>query len=92
MVKAGFYWNPAGWEIVTAKKGTALPGAAETRYLRLPLVLMMIVGPILGALMVVFLPLIGFVILFGFAGVKLAHLCRMALAPLAGETRAVDRR
>ena len=87
-VKAGFYWNPAGWEIVSlAKKGEALPGTKETRYLRLPLVLLMIAGPILGGLLVVFLPLIGFVMLFGFAGVKLVAMCRRALATVTAEER-----
>ena len=38
-------------------------------------------------LMVAFLPLIGFVMLFGFTGAKLA-MCRKALGALAAETRA----
>lgn len=89
-VKAGFYWNPAGWEITTTKKGATLPGPKGTRYLRIPTILLMVVGPVLGALMVVFLPLIGFVMLFGFAGVKLMHLVRHAVAPMA-EAEAVHR-
>jgi WYL domain len=60
LVKAGFYWNPAGWEITTTKKGEALPGTKENRYLRIPTILLMVVGPLLGALMLVFLPLIGY--------------------------------
>ena len=91
-VKAGFYWNPAQWEIVSlAKKGGALPGTKEMRYMRLPLILLMIAGPVLGGLLVVFLPLIGFVMLFGFAGAKLLAICRAAFAATATETRAVHK-
>jgi hypothetical protein len=43
IAKAGFYWNPAGWEITTTKKGEALPGTKETRYLRIPTILLMLV-------------------------------------------------
>lgn len=82
MVKAGFYWNPARWEITTAKKGGTLPGTKDLRYFRLPLALLMIAGPFLGGLLVIFLPLIGFVMLFGFAGLKLVIMCRRALGVL----------
>jgi len=84
-VKAGFYWNPAAWEITTAKKGGVLPGDADAHYLHIPTLLLMLVGPVLGGLMVVFLPLIGFVMLFGFTAVKAVHLIRHALTPLAAE-------
>lgn len=88
VVKAGFYWNPAEWEIVTTKKGEALPGTKETRYLRIPTLLLMAVGPILGALMVVFLPLIGFVMLAGFTGVKVVATCQRVLGAVAAENEA----
>lgn len=88
MVKAGFYCNLAGWEMVTAKKGEALPGTKETRYLRIPTLLLMAVGPILGALMVVFLPLIGFVMLAGFSGAKVVAVCRRVLNTVAAENEA----
>lgn len=84
-VKAGFYGNLERWEIVTARNAEMLPGGKETWYLRIPTLLLMVAGPLLGALMVVFLPLIGFVMLFGFAGVKLVHLVRYAVAPMAAE-------
>ncbi|MBI4515583.1 MAG: hypothetical protein HY699_07185 [Deltaproteobacteria bacterium] len=72
VVKAGFYWSPARWEIVPiAKGGGMLPGTADNRYIRLPLLLLMAVGPFMGALYVMFLPLLGFAMLFGFGGKKL---------------------
>ena len=45
-------------------------------------------GPVLGGLMVVFLPLIGLVMLFGFTGAKLVAMCRKALGAFAAESRA----
>lgn len=82
-VKAGFYWTPARWEIVTIpKEGGMLPGAEETAYVKLPVTLVMLVGATLGAGYVMFLPLIGFVIFFGFGGKKLWRLAGKALRRL----------
>jgi hypothetical protein len=79
-VKPGFYWNPAKWEIMTIeKKGTKLPGGGELSYHRTPLPLVLMLGPIMGAAYVMFLPLIGFGLFFGFLGKKaLPHFNRAA--------------
>ncbi len=79
-VKPGFYWNPAKWEVTTIeKKDAALPGGEEINYHRVPLLLVLMLGPILGAAYVIFLPLIGFGLFFGFVGKKaVAHLHRVA--------------
>ena len=89
-VKAGFYWTPARWEITTVpSEGGMLPGGGEITYVRFPVTLMMLVGATLGAAYVIFLPLIGFVIFFGFAGKKLWLLLGKALRPmLANPARA----
>jgi hypothetical protein len=81
-VNPGFYWNPAKWEVTTVeKKGTTLPGGEETNYHRIPLPLVLALGPIMGAAYVIFLPLIGFGLFFGFLGQK----------ALAGMNRAAAR-
>ena len=59
-----------------------LPGGEEITYVRLPVTLVLLVGAMLGAAYVIFLPLIGFVIFFGFAGKKLWHLLGKALTPM----------
>jgi hypothetical protein len=70
-VNPGFYWNPAKWEVTTVeRKGTTLPGGEETDYHRIPLPLVVALGPIMGAAYVIFLPLIGFGLFFGFLGKK----------------------
>jgi hypothetical protein len=82
-VEAGFYWTPARWEIITVpREGGMLPGGEEFTYVRLPVTLVMLVGAMLGGGFVIFLPLIGFVIFFGFAGKKLWHLLGKALTPM----------
>ncbi len=73
-VRSGYYWNPGKWEVVpVARDGETLPGARAERYLRIPLLLVLLALPAMGGLFVVFLPLIGFLLTF-----------RAALRPIAG--------
>lgn len=78
-VKAGFYWNPQGWEVhpIPGKGGT-LPGEAETHYYRIPMLLMLFGAPLLGLVYVIFLPFIGFAMVFSFLGQKLYYLLQRA--------------
>lgn len=83
-VKGGLYWSPARWQIVAVpKEGGALPGEAPAQYIKVPAVMMLVLGPIMGGLLVVFLPLIGFAMLFGFGGAKLVAMARRSVRPLA---------
>ncbi len=69
-VASGYYWNPRKWEVeVVPQEGGRLKGAAEARYVKLPFPVLFVVVPLLGALFLMFLPLIGFA-LFGYAIVK----------------------
>jgi hypothetical protein len=82
-VKGGFYWRPSEWEIVTVpREGGTLLGTADMRYVRLPVLLILVLGPFMGALYVVFLPFIGFAMLLGFAGHKLLGIVRSAMENL----------
>ena len=93
-VKGGLYWGLAEWHILPIpKEGGVLPGEPETRYLRVPLVMMLILGPMMGALLVVFLPVIGFGLLFGFGGVKLYAAARkLAVGTLAEQEAEAGRK
>jgi hypothetical protein len=84
-VRAGFYWNPAEWEIVAVdgRSGGVLPGGSERRYFRVPVLLMLALAPVMGGLFVVFLPLIGFTLLIQ-QGVKLALRGARSAGPAAG--------
>jgi len=69
-VAGGYYWNPRNWEVeVVASEGGRLKGAPNAKYVKLPFPLLFVVVPLLGALFLMFLPLIGFG-LFGYAIVK----------------------
>jgi hypothetical protein len=86
VVKGGFYWSPSRWEIATIPKGGGvLPGEKGVRYIRLPLVLLMLVGPFMGALYVAFLPFIGFALVLGFGGMKLLAVARKFVGSIAAE-------
>ena len=74
MVKGGFYFSRDKWDIVTVSgKEGLLPGAAGQRYLRLPVLAVLLLAPLLGGLFVVFLPFIGFALV-------LQHLARLSLS------------
>ena len=69
-VAGGYYWNPRNWEVeVVPSEGGRLKGAADAKYVKLPFPVLFVVVPLLGALFLMFLPLIGFA-LFGYAIVK----------------------
>jgi hypothetical protein len=77
LVKGGFYWNQAQWHLenVEGKSGT-LPGDDDTRYARVPTLMLFVLAPLMGALFVVFLPFIGFALLIGMLGAKALGLFR----------------
>jgi len=72
-VRTGFYWNLRGWQLLTVpKQGGLLPGGTDDRYVRIPVLLMLLVAPLMGALYVIFLPFIGFAMLASFVARKSA--------------------
>jgi hypothetical protein len=64
MVRGGYYWNMQKWDatFVEGKEG-ALPGSAKETYRRVPVPLLLLGAPIMGALFVMFLPFIGIALL-----------------------------
>ncbi len=80
--KNGFYWNLGKWEMtMVPRQGGILPGGASERYLKVPVVALLVLAPLMGAAYAMFLPFIGFAMLFTFLGKK-------ALA--MGRSEAVD--
>lgn len=88
-VKAGFYFNKATWEIVTVsgKRGGVLPGDPKAEFLRIPAVAMLAGAPILGAAMVIFLPVVGFTML---AATAFKKVFRTSPAPKPAHVRSGD--
>jgi hypothetical protein len=73
-VQSGYYLSRSTWEIVPVRHdGERLPGAAADHFVSLPLAAVFAVMPVLGGLMVVFLPFIG-----------LALVAKQLAKPLAG--------
>ena len=72
--KGGFYWKKGEWEIVTVEgKNGMLPGGNECEYMRIPGVLFVPLAMILGGAFVIFLPFIGFAMLFTMIATKVAQ-------------------
>ena len=69
-VKGGFYFNQQSWDLVTVSGKTgALPGTAKDLHLKIPVLLMLLAAPIIGASLVMFLPFAG-IALFIHAGYR----------------------
>jgi hypothetical protein len=59
-VQGGYYLSKSNWEIFPIEKdGQKLPGAASEHFVRLNTAAALMLMPVLGGLMVVFLPFIG---------------------------------
>lgn len=61
LVKAGFYFNLESWEIqtISGRESGTLDGTPEARFLRVPVLAMLLLAPFMGALFAMFLPFIG---------------------------------
>lgn len=60
-VKSGYYLNAKSFSFANIEKdGGTLPSGAETRFVRVPVLLAMAAAPALGGLFVVALPFLGF--------------------------------
>jgi len=63
--RVGFYFNTRTWEMdLHRKDGGALPGGERDRYLRVPALALLFLGPVMGFFFVIFLPFIGFALVF----------------------------
>ncbi len=67
----GYYLNVAKWDFTHVARGAALPD--EGSFLRLPLPIVLGLAPVLGLLMVMFLPFIGFALTIGLVAKKTAE-------------------
>jgi hypothetical protein len=69
MVKGGFYFNRDKLDLITVSgKEGLLPGADGQRYLRVPVLAVLFLAPVLGGLFVMFMPFIGFALVFQHLG------------------------
>lgn len=86
--KAGTYLGVTGGEWVTIPKGGGvLPGKPEARYLRTPLPLLVVLGPLAGLAYIIFLPMISILVVAQLSVRKMAAKVGAAVAGL-GKKRA----
>ncbi len=82
--KSGFYWNLGKWEMtMVPKQGGILPGDSNERYLKVPVLALLVVAPLMGAVYAMFLPFIGFARLFTFLGKKALAIGRSGAVDVA---------
>jgi hypothetical protein len=83
LVRGGFYFNRDKLDLVTVSgKEGLLPGAEGQRFLRVPVLAVVLLAPVLGGLFVMFMPFIGFALVF-------QHLGRLMLAGVKRTGRAL---
>jgi hypothetical protein len=79
-VKAGFYFNTGSWEVTTVSgQGGVLAGAVDHRYLRVPLPMLLVFAPLMGAAFAMFLPFIGIALVLDFVAKRAWAACREAV-------------
>jgi len=82
--KSGFYWNLGKWEMtMVPRQGGLLPGDAGDKYLKVPVLALLVLAPIMGAVYAMFLPFIGFALLFGYLGKKAYAATRVGVSGVA---------
>ena len=78
--KAGFYFDMNSWHVTTLSgEGGVLPGTSDTRYLRLPLPVLLVAAPLMGAAFAMFLPFIGIALVLDFVAKKAWKVTREAV-------------
>ena len=69
-VEGGFYFDQQSWDLVTVSgKHGVLPGTSRDLHLKIPVLLMLLAAPVIGATLVMFLPFAG-IALFLHAGYR----------------------
>jgi hypothetical protein len=74
-VRFGFYWNLREWSAqIVPKEGGVLEGTNSVVYLRLPLLALLVLAPLMGAVYAFFLPFIGFAMVLMYLAGRLRSL------------------
>jgi hypothetical protein len=72
------------WDMtMVPAEGGLLPGGTDRTYTRIPTFLFLLMAPIMGALYVVFLPFVGFALVFSYAFRGLRHMAADAFMNVA---------
>lgn len=61
--RRGTYWSFGSGELLRLREEGTLPGPPGRRWIRLPAVLLLLLGPVLGLVFLLFLPIAGIVLI-----------------------------
>ncbi len=87
-VLPGIYCSLSSGELLQRSiQDPVLPGDVDTRYIRLPAPIVLVVGPLMGLAFVVFLPLVGIVVPLAFAAQWITRLLSRAARKIARDSR-----
>ena len=76
-VRFGFYWNVKEWEAqIVPKEGGELKASDQVTFVRLPLLALLVIAPVMGALYAFFLPFIGIAMVLMYLAGRLRGLFR----------------
>jgi hypothetical protein len=90
-VRFGFYWNLKEWEAqIVPKEGGELKGDADMTYVRLPLLAVLMLAPLMGALYAFFLPFIGLAMFAMYLAGRLRGLFRTTPPAVGAEGDAAE--
>jgi hypothetical protein len=85
-VERGFYWNVKGWEAQPISTGGGvLKGAPGDTFVKVPLLAVLFLAPLMGAVYAIFLPFIGFAMVAMYLGGMLKR--KVTGTPPASEAR-----
>ena len=83
-VKKGYYFDMKRWALQTvARDGDPLPHTAAHVYFHVPLLFVFVIAPLMGAAFLMFLPFIGFYVVFQAALRPVARLFRRSATEMA---------
>lgn len=85
LVKKGIYLSLKRRDLVTLEAESVLPGGSEEQYVRIPPVAMIVLGPIMGLMYVIFLPFISFAMVLGLMARKALQGLRLVEGSLVRE-------
>ena len=83
-VMRGYYFSTKSWTLQNvAEDGALLPGARDEKYVEVPLLAAFVVAPLMGAMFLMFLPLVGFALTAQAVAAPVARMFRRSATEVA---------
>ncbi len=79
----GTYWDITTGDRLSIKDQDMLPGDSSTKYIKAPIAVVLLLGPVFGLIFAIFLPFIGIAMALSFVGKKIVSAGRTAVQRMA---------